>query len=81
MTVLCIGLNNLDGKIIPHYGCGQMDKYGWCFIQRNMKALFDMLTKNWAIMGFDRHITCSKCTILTRYANTCLAICFVMYGL
>jgi hypothetical protein len=25
-TMLCIGLNNLNGKVIPSYGCGQMDK-------------------------------------------------------
>ncbi len=58
-----------------------MDKYGWCFVQRNTKALFDMLTRNWAIMGFKRHIIYSKCNTMTRYASTCLTICFAMYGL
>lgn len=58
--MLCRGLNSSNGKVIPSYICGQMDKWRLCFSHNNVKALWGMLIKSWAILGFDEHIICFK---------------------
>ncbi len=47
-------------KVIPFCGYEQMDECRWCFAQRNMKALCDILMKSSAILGFIGFIMCSK---------------------
>jgi hypothetical protein len=58
--MLCIGPSSSIGKVIPFYECGQMDKWRLYFTHDNMKALWGMLMKSWAILGFDGHIVCCK---------------------
>jgi hypothetical protein len=51
MTKLCKRLNESNGKEIPSYGCGQMDKCKLCFAHSKMKALCGMFINSWAILG------------------------------
>jgi hypothetical protein len=44
--------------------------------QNNMKALYDMFMKSWAIMGFDGFIICFKHNIIGEGST----IYFSMYG-
>ncbi len=59
-TMLCIGPNNSIGKVIPFYGCGQMDKWRLYIVHYNVKALWGMLMRSWAILGSDGHIVWCK---------------------
>jgi len=54
--MLCIGQNNSNGKVIPFYGCGQMDKWRLCFTHNNVTTLWSMFMKSWAILGFNKFI-------------------------
>ncbi len=60
MTKLCKRLSKSNGKEIPSYGCGQMDKCRFCFAHNNVKALCGMLINSWAILGFDEHVVCFR---------------------
>ncbi len=60
MTMLCIRPSDSNGKVIPSYRCGQMDKWRLCLTQNNMKALWGMFMKSWAILVSDKHTLCSK---------------------
>jgi hypothetical protein len=60
MTVLFIGPSDSNGKVTPSYGCGQMDKWRLCFTQNNVKALWGMFMKSWAILGSNIHTFCSR---------------------
>jgi hypothetical protein len=58
--VLCRRPNSSNGKIVPSYICGQMDKWRLCFTHNNVKTLWDMLMKSWATLGSNEHTICSK---------------------
>jgi hypothetical protein len=58
-TKSCRGPKGSNGNVIPFYGHGMMDEHGWYFIKNNMKVYCDMITRNWAIWGFDIFIVCS----------------------
>jgi hypothetical protein len=62
-TVLCIGLSSSNGKVIPFCRCGQLDKCGWCLTQINIRALWNMFKRIWAILGFTKLIDYSKHSI------------------
>jgi hypothetical protein len=58
--MLCIRPSDSNGKVIPSYGHGQVDKWRLWFAQNNMRALWSMLMRSWAILGFDIHTICSR---------------------
>jgi hypothetical protein len=45
-----------NGKVIPSYKRGVMDACKWCLTQINVKALYGMLMRSWAIMGCNEPI-------------------------
>ncbi len=60
MTKLYRSLSESNGKKIPTYKCGQMDKCKLCFAHSNMKALYGMLVNSWAVLGFNELIVCFR---------------------
>jgi succinate dehydrogenase/fumarate reductase-like Fe-S protein len=58
--MLCIGLSDSNGKVIPSYTCGLIHECGLCYAQNNMRTLCNMFMKSWAILGFLRFIICSR---------------------
>jgi hypothetical protein len=50
MTSVYTRPNNSNGKAIPFYRCGGMDKWKLCFTQNHTKALCDMFMRSWAIL-------------------------------
>ncbi len=58
--VLCIGPIDSNGKVIPSYRCGQMDKWKLCLAQNKVKALWGMFMRSWAILGSNRHTIYSR---------------------
>lgn len=80
----CIGPRGSYGKVIPSYMCGMMDEYGSA-LYNNMKALYGIFTRSWAIMGFNRLIIYLVVVLLAwntiASSKICLLVCDVWSSL
>ncbi len=59
VMVLCIKPSGSNGKVVPSYECEQMDKWRLCIAQSNVKTLWGMFMRSWAILGSNGHTICS----------------------
>jgi hypothetical protein len=63
MIRVCIRFNDSNGKAIHSYKGGQMDVCGLCLAHNNVKAIYNMFMRSWAISRSKIIIICSMSNI------------------